>query len=108
MITCRTVSAPRLGLRDFRNPAPGSRRFGLSAIGLVGTLLLHVLLGLPFVLDLSLPAPRLPDRSGAGASAVASQEEPVMTVVFINEVSPTEPLKALEPEKLASRGLAAK
>jgi TonB C terminal len=65
--------------------------------------LLHALLVLPFFLDVSLPSPRLPNRSGA--SALASGQEPVMTAVFINEPSPTERL-APAPENLASSGLA--
>jgi hypothetical protein len=75
-------------------------------MGLLGTLLLYVLLALPFVLELSLPAPRLPNRSGAGASAVASNREPVMTAIFINEASPVDRLPAIKPVELASRGIA--
>jgi hypothetical protein len=77
-------------------------------MGLLGTLLLHGLLVLPFVLELSLPAPRLPNRSGAGASAVASNREPVMTAIFINEASPVDRLVAIKPVELASRGVAPK
>jgi TonB-like protein len=83
-----------------------SRRASISLMGLLGTLLLHGLLVLPFVLDLSLPAPRLPNRSGAGASAVASNREPVMTAIFINEPCPVDRLTAIKPVELASRGVA--
>jgi hypothetical protein len=81
-----------------------SRRANISLMGLLGTLFLHGLLALPFVLQLSLPTPRLPNRSGAGASAVASNREPVMTAIFINEGSPAVAL--LKPVELASRGVA--
>jgi hypothetical protein len=47
----------------------------------VGVLLIHALLVLPFVLSLSLPSPRRPDTTGAGATAFASAAEPEMTVV---------------------------
>lgn len=69
-------------------------------------MLLHALLVLPFFLDLSLPSPRLPNQSGAGASALASSQEPVMTVVFINEPSSAERMAPPPLENLASRGLA--
>ena len=85
---------------------PPRRRVQLSAVGIAGTVLVHALLFLPIVLDLSLPAPRLPNHSGAGASAVASNQEPVMTAIFINEVSPVERLATVKPVELASRGVA--
>jgi hypothetical protein len=72
----------------------------------VGTVLLHALVMLPLFLDLSRPAHSTPDRSGAGASAVAAAQEPVMTVVFINEPSLAERTTAPVPLELASRGLA--
>jgi len=75
-------------------------------MGLLGTLLLHVLLALPFVLELSLPAPRLPNHAGAGASVATSNREPIMTAIFINEASPAVAL--LKPVELASRGVAPK
>jgi len=81
-----------------------SSRIGVRCLGLGGALLLHALLGLPLVLDLSLPTPHYPDRAGLNASASASRGEPVMTVLFIEEASPDEALKPLEPENLASRG----
>jgi hypothetical protein len=77
-------------------------------MGLLGTLLLHGLLVLPFVLELSLPAPRLPNRSGAGGSAVASNREAVMTAIVINEAPPVERLATVKPVELASRGVAPK
>jgi hypothetical protein len=85
---------------------PPRRRVQLSAVGIAGTVLVHALLFLPIVLDLSLPAPRLPSRSGAGASAVASSRERVMTAIFINEVSAVERLAPIKPVELASRGVA--
>jgi len=83
-----------------------SRRLGGVVLGALGTALLHVLLVLPLFLDLSLAPHRAHDRSGPGATALASTEEPLMTVVFINEVSPAvEHLATLEPRDLASRGV---
>ena len=81
-----------------------SNRIQASAAGIVGTLAVHALIVLPFVLDLSLPSPHLPNQSGAGASELVSGEEPLMTAVFINEPSPTEQM-ALPPD-LPSRGAA--
>jgi hypothetical protein len=87
-------------------PTVPARALRGSAVGIIGTVLVHALLVLPIVLDLSLPAPRLPSRTGAGASAVASSREPVMTAIFINEVSPIERLATVKPVELASRGVA--
>jgi len=82
-----------------------SRQLGV-VLGALGTALLHTLLVLPFFLDLFLSPHRFPDHSGGGASALASTEEPLMTVVFIDEVSPAvERLAPLEPRDLASRGV---
>jgi hypothetical protein len=83
-----------------------ARRIGVSAVGIGGTVLVHILIVLPLFIDLSLSAPHLPNRSGAGASAMASTQEPTMTVVFINEVEPAQRLAPLKPEELASRGVA--
>jgi TonB-like protein len=88
-------------------PLVRSPRLRISVAALLGTVLLHGLVIVPLVLDLSLPSPRLPNRTGAGASAAtASSEEPVMTAVFINEVSEVERLPRVEPPERASRGLA--
>jgi hypothetical protein len=81
-----------------------SNRVRISAVGVAGALAVHALIFLPFVLDLSLPSPRLPNQSGAGASAIISGEEPVMTAVFINEPSQDE--RQAPPPDLASRGAA--
>jgi hypothetical protein len=85
-------------------PLIQSNRVRISAAGLLGALAVHALIFLPLALDLSLPSPRLPNQSGAGASALFSQEEPVMTAVFINETSPEE--RFAPPPDLASRGAA--
>ena len=82
-----------------------SNRIQASAAGIAGTLVVHALIVLPFVLDLSLPSPHLLNQSGAGASAIVSGEEPVMTAVFINEPSPDEQLTP-PPVDLVSRGAA--
>jgi hypothetical protein len=86
-------------------PLTRLNRVRVSAVGVVGALFVHALIFLPFVLDLSLPSPRLPNQSGAGASALVTGQEPVMTAVFINEPSQDERL-APPPEDLASRGAA--
>jgi hypothetical protein len=83
----------------------GSPRVGVSALGVAGALIVHGLLALPFVLDLSLPARRVPDRNGAGASALFSLAEPEMTVVFVNELAPVSALPPPKLDALASRGL---
>jgi hypothetical protein len=64
------------------------RGASLSLIGLLGTLLLHGLLALPFILDLSLGAPSVPNHSGgANASVLGSDKDAVMTAIFINETA---------------------
>jgi hypothetical protein len=85
-------------------PLTRLNRVRVSAVGVVGALFVHALIFLPFVLDLSLPSPRLPNQSGAGASALVTSQEPVMTAVFINEPSQDEHLAP--PPDLASRGAA--
>lgn len=87
-------------------PTVPSRALRVSVVGIAGTVFVHALLILAIILDLSLPAPRLPNRAGAGASAVASSRKPVMTAIFINEVSPVERLATIKPVELASRGVA--
>src|SRR5438067_512669 len=87
-------------------PFTRRRHAQTTAVGLVGTILVHALVMLPLFLDLSLPTLRTPNRSGAGASAVASVQEPVMTVFFINEPPLAERTTVMQPEILASRGLA--
>jgi hypothetical protein len=88
------------------NVSPRSRRFGVSTAGLIGALAIHALFVLPFVLDLSLPSRKPPDRSGAGASALAGASEREITVVFINESSPPSVTPPPVLEALSSRGLA--
>jgi hypothetical protein len=82
-----------------------SRPLAVSAGGVVGVLLIHALLVLPFVLSLSLPSPRRPDTTGAGATAFASAAEPEMTVVFIDEPTPATSTSPSKPPPLASRGV---
>jgi hypothetical protein len=77
----------------------------VSALGVAGALIVHGLLVLPFVLDLSRPARRAPDRGGVGASALFSVAEPEMTVVFVNEPAPASTLPPPKLDALASRGL---
>lgn len=86
-------------------PLP-SHRLAVSAVGALGALLVHTVLILPFVLDLSLPSRKTPDESGAGASTLLSIVQPELTVVLIGE--PAHPVDAppLKLEELGSRGLA--
>ncbi len=101
-----SVSIQGIGLTLLsRSPRFKSRPFAVSAAGVVGVLLIHVLLVLPFVLNLSLPSPRRPNVTGAGASAIASAAEPEMTVVFIDEPTPAEDTATPTPPVLASRGI---
>jgi TonB C terminal len=88
-----------------KSPSFRSNSLEISAVGFVGTALVHTLILLPFILDLSLAAAHPPNRSGVGASA-ATYDDPSMTVVFINEVEPVQRLAPLKPEQLASRGAA--
>lgn len=82
-----------------------SRPLAVSAGSVVGVLLIHALLVLPFVLSLSLPSPRRPDATGAGASAFVSAAEPEMTVVFIDEPTPATSTSPPKLPPLASRGV---
>lgn len=86
-------------------PRLQSRPLAVSAAGAVGVLLIHALLVLPFVLNLSLPSPRRPNTTGAGAAAFVSSVEPDMTVVFIDEPAPAENSAPPKPPDLASRGI---
>lgn len=83
-----------------------SRPLTVSAAGVVGVLMIHALLLLPFLVNLSAPSPRRPNTTGAGANALLSAAEPEMTVVFIDEPSPVENTAAPTPPVLASRGIA--
>jgi hypothetical protein len=49
---------------------------------------IHGLLALPLVLDLSLSSKQQPKQGGAGASASLKDEDPVITATFINDDSP--------------------
>jgi hypothetical protein len=51
------------------------------------------------------PRRHIPERTGAGASAVVSTEEPVMTLIYLNTQTPTSPPEQSE-ELIASRGIA--
>lgn len=81
------------------------RRVRVGAVSLVGTVLLHTLILLPLFLDLSLSSHHPPNQNGAGASALATGADPVMTAIFINEPLPDERL-APPPEDPGSRGIA--
>jgi hypothetical protein len=89
-------------MRTVVRPSVGPRPLTVSAAGLVGVLLIHAALVLPFVIGLSPAAPKRPNTTGAGATAFLSAAEPDMTVVFIDE--PTENAAAREAPPLASLG----
>ena len=82
-----------------------SRPLTVSVGEAVGVLLIHALLVLLFVLNLSLASPRRPDITGAGASPTASAAQADMTVVFIDEPTPAENTATPKPQPLASRGM---
>ncbi len=84
-----------------------SRRWWVGATGILGSILLHALIVLPLVLEWALPAPHVPNKSGAGASALASDVEPTMTLILINNPSSSEQRFDPEPPELVSRGSAA-
>lgn len=73
-------------------------------VGAIGSALLHALLILPFLLGASAKKMRMPNSQGAGASASASNAEPMMTLIQIN-APVTPPEMAAIPEEIASRGL---
>jgi hypothetical protein len=84
-------------------PRSESRPLAVSAVGAVGVLVIHALLVLPFVLNLSARSPKHPNRAGAGATAFVSSAEADMTVVFIDEPIPAHTPPT--PPVLASRGI---
>lgn len=86
------------------NPPPKAQRAAIAASGLLGALAVHAVLVLPFILELSSTARKMPDRSGAGASALLSAAEPEMTAVFINDSAQPSDAPPPELEPLASRG----
>jgi hypothetical protein len=90
-------------MRTVVRPPVDPRPLAVNAAGLVGVLLIHTLLLLPFVLNLSAPPQRRPNTTGAGATDFLSAAEPDMTVVFIDE--PTENAAPREAPPLASWGM---
>lgn len=78
-----------------------SRPLTVSMAGGLGVVLIHALLALPFVLNLSAPSPRRPNVTGAGATAIVSSAELEMTAVFIDEPASAQ---QMQPSALASRG----
>jgi hypothetical protein len=83
-----------------------ARHLRVSVPGAIGTVLVHVLLIIPFVADVSLPERRPSLPGGAGAITAFSKQNLVMTVVFINEPTTTPRVDPLKPEQLTSRGVA--
>ncbi len=87
-----------------RRLLPSGRRLSGSAVGIVGSVLIHGFLALPLVLDLSLPAPPVPNRSGVGATSLVSDSEPTIAVFFFDDTSAPKSQRKGSPIVLASRG----
>ena len=97
------VSHSLLGIIQYRRPAP-RRHVAAASLSAAVSLILHTILIGTVVLGVARPrSPPTPDRQGPGASAVASDQEPVMTLIMINEPTPA-PFKDLIPDPKASRG----
>jgi hypothetical protein len=67
------------------------------------SVLLHALLVMPFVLGASAKRVRLPNAQGAGASAVVSSSDPVLTMISIRDPALSVHSDTL-PAEVASRG----
>jgi hypothetical protein len=81
------------------------RNYRTSALGILGTVVIHGLLAVPLVMDLSLTSKQQPKQPGAGASASLKDEDPVITATFIEDDSQAvKQVSAVTPEELASRG----
>jgi hypothetical protein len=65
--------------------------------------LLHTLLIVPLILGDSTPTHHPPNKQGAGATAIVSTQEPVMTLVYLNQASLS---KARDEDEVSSRGWA--
>lgn len=96
--------------RSVRDMLPGSytrrlksRPLTATGMGIAGVLLIHTLLLLPFVLNLSLPSLRRPIATGAGSTSYVTAAGPDMIVIFIDEPTPAE--TSPKPPLLASRGI---
>ena len=81
-----------------------STRYFADGIGVIASALLHLLVVGTLVFGGINRQVRVPDRTGAGASALVSASEPVMTLILINDpgarTTTAEPLL-----ELASRGV---
>jgi hypothetical protein len=81
----------------------GTRWVG-SGVGVGASLLLHALLIAPFILGASPQRSRIPNKQGAGAAAIVSAQEPVMTLIYLNQTNPNE--RQYDLNTIASRGFA--
>ena len=88
-------------LRSYSVPR---RRIWALPVAALGSVLLHGLLILPFVLGASAAKRRVPNAQGAGSSATASSAEPMMTMIMIDAPVITRDPDVL-PEDIASLGL---
>ena len=83
------------------------RRFWVLPSTALGSVLLHALLVLPFVLGASAAKTRIPDAMGVGSTSIVSSTEPTMTLIMIDAPAITHDPDAL-PEDIASLGLPSK
>jgi TonB C terminal len=89
-----------------RPPLPSltQRRLAGTA-GAVASGIFHSLILAPIILGATSHKTRVPNIQGAGASAIVSSQEPVMTLIFINDNVVTERHEESD-EEIASRGMA--
>lgn len=81
-----------------------SRRWLIIGAGAIVSLLIHCALLTAIALGSKQLKPHVPNQQGAGASAIVSSQEPVMTVIFIDRPDITrEHLQS--DEEIASRGV---
>jgi TonB C terminal len=78
-------------------------RWSVTGAGAIASLALHMLLIAPLILGGTASKTRPPNKQGAGASEIVSAQEPVMTLVYLNQASPNQPSA---DDEIASRGFA--
>ena len=94
---------PRPAASTSTRPRPWNVARG--SVAATATLIIHALLIGSVVLGTASQKVHLPNREGAGASAVVTPDEPVMTMININDPEVTDRSNEL-PEPIASRGFA--
>jgi hypothetical protein len=71
----------------------------------VASVIFHGLFLAPIILAATSHKTRIPNQQGAGASAIISSQEPVMTLIFIKDTAVSEEHEESD-EEIASRGMA--